>query len=224
MPAYQVAPEGSLIRCATCGHSWLEGHAVEVISTHPARQLATLIDHAPEPELEVRRLVEASREAQENFAAKRARRRRKLVSWVAFSAAAAMPLLVMAGFPELVVRAIPAANGVYSALGLEVNVYGLELRRVELQHLAVDGTVVLAVKGEISNVSGGDRKIPWLRFGLHDSTGKEVYEWTLDSGARPLRSGESTNFVTRVATPPDSAKNLEIRFARADEIRSNASP
>jgi hypothetical protein len=224
MPAYQLGPEGSLMRCSSCGHSWLEGRAVEVTTTHASRQIATVIDHAPEPELEVRRLVEASREAQENFAANRARRRRRLLGWAGFAAAAMAPLLIMGGFPELVVRVVPASAQAYKVLGQTINIYGLELRRVEMQHMEVDGTVVLAVKGEIANISGGDRKIPWLRFGLRDPLGKEVYDWTLDSGARPLRPGEITNFVTRVAAPPESAKNLEIRFARADEIRSNAAP
>ena len=41
------------------------------------------------------------------------------------------------------------------------------------------------------------------------------------TGARPLNAGEITNFVTRVASPPEAAKKLEIRFARADEIGSN---
>ncbi len=34
----------------------------------------------------------------------------------------------------------------------------------------------------------------------------EVYTWTLDTGARPLRAGESTSFVTRVASPPESCE------------------
>jgi hypothetical protein len=83
---------------------------------------------------------------------------------------------------------------------------------------------VLAVKGEIANISGGERKIPWLRFGLKADGGGEVYTWTLDAGARPLKPGEITSFVTRVASPPETAKNLEIRFAHASEIGSIASP
>jgi hypothetical protein len=77
------------------------------------------------------------------------------------------------------------------------------------------------VRKEIANISGGEKKIPSLRFGLADMAGKEVYQWTLDAGARPLKSGESTSFVTRVASPPEAAKNVQIRFAHADEIGLN---
>jgi hypothetical protein len=108
-------------------------------------------------------------------------------------------------------------------LGIDVNIYGW-LRRVEQRHTIEGGTRVLSIKGEIANVSGRERKIPWMRFALRDGANAEVYRWILDSGARPLRPGESTAFVTRVAAPPETAKNLEIRFAHADEIGSNAAP
>ena len=75
----------------------------------------------------------------------------------------------------------------------------------------------------VSDICLGIR-IPWLRFGLKAQTGVEVYQWTLDTASRPLRPGEMTNFVTRVAAPPESAKIVEIRFAHANEIGSNAAP
>ena len=211
------------MRCSSCGHGWLEGRATEIM-TVPARQLPAVIEHTPEPDMEIRRLVEASREAQENFATNRMRRRKTRYAWLGYAAAVAAPFVVAAVFPESVVKAAPAAVSAYAVIGQDVNIYGLELRHVDIQHLAVDGTIVLAIKGEIANISGGDRKIPWLRFGLRDTGNAEVYNWTLDSGARPLRSGEITNFVTRVAAPPETAKNVEIRFAHATEIGSDAKP
>lgn len=102
-----------------------------------------------------------------------------------------------------------------------MNIYGLEIRKVELQHLIAGGQKVIAIKGELQNVSTGERKIPWLRFGLRSGTEQELYQWTLDTGHRSLRPGEARNFVTRVASPPEAAGTVEIRFARPDEIGSN---
>lgn len=221
LPAYQMAADGSLLRCASCGHSWLEGRAIEIAASPPLRQVPAVIDHAPEPDAEIRRLVEASRQAQQDFAARRRLKRKKLVGWFGYAAAAIFPLLVAVLYPEPVVKSLPASLAAYAAMGQDVNIYGLELRKVEMQHMSVDGTKVLAIKGEIANISSGTRKIPWLRFGLKETGGLEVYNWTLDSGARPLQPGESTNFVTRVAAPPEMAKTVEIRFARASEIGSN---
>jgi hypothetical protein len=209
-----------MIRCAACGHGWLEARAVEVTDV-PHRNAPAVIDHGFEPDQEIRRLVEASKEAQDKFAANRQARRRRAVGWSAFAVVAISPLIMAAAFPADVVRLAPATISAYRALGQDVNVYGLELRRIEMQHMTVDGTEVLAVKGEIANITGGERKIPSLRFGLSDNSGNEVYHWSLDSGTRPLRAGEITSFVTRVASPPETAKDIEIRFAHADEIGSN---
>jgi predicted Zn finger-like uncharacterized protein len=220
MPADRMAGEGAMIRCAACGTSWLEARAIEIAHTSP-RQLPAVIDHGDEPEQEVRRLVEASREAEEDFARKLRLKRRRRASWAAFAAAALSPLVLAWAYPETVVRLAPATVALYGALGRDVNIYGLEVRNVEMQHIVSDGTRVLTVKGEIANVTAGERKIPSLRFGLRNDQGAEVYEWTVDSTARPLRGGESTTFVTRVAAPPETARNVEIRFAHADEIGSN---
>lgn len=224
LPSQRFAADGTVIRCAACGHSWLESRAVEITPVNAA-QLPALVDHhAYEPDVEVRRLVQATREAQESFAAERARRRRRLAGWSALAGVALLPVVAAAAIPETVVAVAPATIQAYQAIGWDVNIYGLEFRTVGMQHMIVDGTRVLAVKGEIVNVSGSDRKIPWIRFGLRADGSAEVYSWTLESGARPLKPGESTSFVTRVASPPETAKNLEIRFARAWEIGSNTAP
>jgi predicted Zn finger-like uncharacterized protein len=221
LPAGRLADDGTMIKCASCGTSWLEARAIEV-ATAPPRQQPTVIEHGFEPDQEVRRLVEASREAEEAFALKLRHRRRRRLGWAIFALAALSPLVPALAFPETVVRLAPASIVLYERLGREVNIYGLELRNVEMQHLVSDGTRVLTVKGEIVNITSGERKIPSLRFGLRDAAGNEVYDWTVDSTARPLRGGESTTFVTRIATPPEAARNVEIRFAHADEIGSNA--
>ena len=88
----------------------------------------------------------------------------------------------------------------------------------------VDGSHILLVKGEVSNATNDVRKIPWLRFALCDASGKELYSWNLDTATRPLRPGETTSFTTRVAAPPELARNLQIRFAHRDEIGSNPAP
>ena len=86
-----------------------------------------------------------------------------------------------------------------------------------------DGTRVFAVRGLVENVSGTERRIPSIRFALL-ADGREIYTWKLPATSRALKPGESTNFLTRVAAPPENADDLEIRFAREDEIGSTAGP
>ena len=223
MPEQRLLAEGMAICCASCGHRWIESRAIEIVDVSP-RTMPTVIEHGCEPDSEVKRLVEASKKAREAFAIKRRQKLANVRGWAILGLCLVAPLGAAAAFPESVVAIAPITIRAYDAVGLNVNIYGLEVHRIEQQHAIVDGTRVLTIKGEITNVSNASHKLPFLRFGLSDQGQAEVYSWTLDTGARPLRSGETTNFVTRVASPPETAKNLQIRFAHANEISSNSTP
>jgi predicted Zn finger-like uncharacterized protein len=222
-PASRFSGTGTMVRCSECGHSWIESREIEVIDI-PARNLpATIVD--PEADREIKRLVDASRAAEEAFAAQRRQRRQRRRSWAALAAAVMAPVGLAILFPEQIVRAAPAAARLYERAGIAVNIYGLEITHIEQKHMILDGASrVLAIKGEIVNVSGSDRKVPSLRFILRDRSTKDIYAWTVDAGVRPLRPGEMTSFTTRVASPPAVAEAVQIRFARLDEIGSNAKP
>jgi zinc-ribbon domain len=209
--------------CRGCGHRWKEMdliEAIEIVDTK-SRNLPSIIEHEEAPELEARRLANLAREAEERFAAGRAAKQRRTRNWLFFGGFAVVPFVVAALLPETVVGAVPISFKAYQAMGYDVNIYGLDIRRVERQHAIVDGKRILTLKGDISNISTDTRRIPWLRFALTDKSGSELYSWTLDTGARPLRSGETTGFVTRVQAPPEAAQNIKIRFAKASEIGSN---
>src|SRR5262249_46351799 len=172
-------------------------------------------------DLEIRRLTEAARLARDEYRHAQQQMRKRLCSWAAFAAAALAPLAAALLNPEATVRLFPASMLLFDGIGLPVNIYGLEVRRIEQQHVIVEGTRVISIKGEIVNVSDSDRKVPSLRFTLLNNADDGVYAWTLDSGIRPLRPGEMTTFTTRVASPPPMAENVQIRFAHADEIGVN---
>jgi predicted Zn finger-like uncharacterized protein len=224
--ASQRLPSGkTMLRCGECDHSWIESRALAVVDVEPVPVPAsTIVDVSPATDREIGRLIEATKAAQEEFARIRAKKRAKLRGWAILAACMLAPVAAAAAFPEPIVKVAPYAAKLYAKVGFKVNVYGLEFRKIEEQHLIVDGTRVIAIKGEIVNISSKDRKIPAIRFSLRDAAMKEVYAWTVDSATRPLRPGEITSFSTRVASPPQSAKDLEIRFARRSEIVSNTAP
>jgi predicted Zn finger-like uncharacterized protein len=211
------------ITCRNCGHRWREMPIIDVVDV-PSRAVARVIDHGHEPEIDVQRLVEAARGAQEQFKVLRKARMKRISGWASLAVFVVTPFLAAAVMPETVVVAAPITIKVYEKLGYSVNIYGLDIRRVEQKHTIINGARVLTIKGEVSNATSDIRKIPWLRFGLHGDDGKELYSWTLDTASRPLRPGETTSFVTRVAAAPELSKNLEIRFAHPDEISSTAKP
>lgn len=170
------------------------------------------------------RLLAAGRQAEAEFNDRRKHRRKQLAGWLGLALLALVPALLIATMPERVVAVLPSAAALYQTVGSRVNVYGVEIRSVDVQNLLLDGQRVMSIKGEIVNVSPINRKIPWLRFGLRRTDGGEVYHWQLDTEARPLRPGETTSFTTRLAAPPETASRIEIRFAHADEIGSNTGP
>lgn len=214
VPSTRLGAGGAVIGCSLCGHEWIEACATEIGLD------LTGADTGPD----IQHLMLAARRAQETFSAQRRQRQAKAAAWVVLLLFALSPLLAALVFPERVVAAAPASIVLYDWLGRDVNIYGLDIRRFTVEHLNVDGRRVIAVKGELSNISGTDRKLPWLRFGLRDESHTELYSWQLDTGAQVLRPGESRTFATKLASPPETASKVEIRFARADEIGSNAMP
>src|SRR5438477_181129 len=117
--------------------------------------------------------------------------------------------------------ACPACATRYDFPASRFSASGTMVRCVEQQHVIVHGTRVISIKGVIVNVSDEDRKVPSHRFILKNGAADDIYAWTIDSGIRPLRPGDITTFTTRFASPPPAAEDVQIRFARADEIGVN---
>ena len=217
--------DGSLVRCANCGHSWLEGSAVEVTdiavvdsNASPPVLAERPVFSGPGTQDEVARIAKAAREAEEQRLKERAQRIRTRNGWLVLASVVALPLITAISFPDAIARAVPATARLYKMAGLETNLHGLELAQVNHQHVLVDNIPVLAVRGTIVNVTDKPRKVPPLRFILTDGNNKPVYSWTLSRVLRQkLGSGNSASFVTRITSPPKSAQNLQIRFATEAE-------
>jgi hypothetical protein len=168
---------------------------------------------------EVRRIAQAARFAEHKAQLRRRERARQLRGWAGLAAGVCLVLGLVAGFPEKVVQAAPAAARLYELAGKKVNIYGLTIHSVRHQYMLIAGEPVLAIRGQVANVSGDGRRVPALRFTLKDAAGKALHSWTLNSiGRGPIGAGASTSFVTRLAAPPAGVESLEIRFARPGEI------
>ncbi|HEY4995916.1 MAG TPA: FxLYD domain-containing protein [Aestuariivirga sp.] len=217
---HQAQNDVLTLTCRRCGHHWKKYPAQDVVPVSASRSLQ-VIEPEPEPDLDVARLVEAAKSARIQYAAKRVARFKKGGGWASLGLCAVLPFIFALVAPEATVMAAPMTAKLYQKLGWAVNIYGLDIRRVEQLNKNIDGQHILMVKGEISNSTNDVRKIPSMRFALNDADGKELYSWTLDTTARPLRPGETTAFSTRIAAPPELANTLQIRFAHVSEIGSN---
>jgi hypothetical protein len=75
-----------------------------------------------------------------------------------------------------------------------------------------NGLPVLAVRGEIVNITGRPLEVPRLRFGLRDQAEQEIYHWTMAVATDRLAAEQRVSFATRLAAPPAAAHDVEVRF------------
>lgn len=154
----------------------------------------------------------------------RAQRRRNLIGWLAL--AACVTVFVGGGYEyrKAIVTTLPAAAALYEALGLDINIRGMEFANVELSREFENGLPVLTVRGEVVNVSERTVDVPRIRLGLRDSAMTEIYHWTMAVGTEPLAPYSRAKFATKLAAPPPEANNVVVRFHDRLTRRAALSP
>ncbi len=113
------------------------------------------------------------------------------------------------------VEAAPGLASLYAELGLDVNRTGLAFGDVHALRDVADGAAGLVVEGTIRNVSSAAVEVPPLRLVLVDGAGERVGGWQAEPAQPRLLAGETQKFRTRLATPPDPARKVQVSFALA---------
>jgi hypothetical protein len=115
-----------------------------------------------------------------------------------------------------VVAAVPALAPGFAAVGLPVNLRGLEIRNVKATIFDDGSRKTLGVEGEIINLRPGLSHVPDLRFGLRGADGREVYAWTSSAQVSEIDKGGAVLFRARLASPPEEAHDVLVRFIGGD--------
>ncbi|PCJ92756.1 MAG: hypothetical protein COA52_07305 [Hyphomicrobiales bacterium] len=126
----------------------------------------------------------------------------------------AMPFLIMSGLlvgREKMVRTFPDLASLYATIGIEVNLRGLIFEDVRTVRRPENGVAILVVEGTIRNTSTKRQSIPKLHFIL-SGRDREVYAWQDKATQQSLEVGEFAQFRTVLASPPDVADELHVRF------------
>lgn len=116
----------------------------------------------------------------------------------------------------------PATAKVYAAAGEEINLRGLEFRNVAYERQTEEGLPVLAISGEVVNITEKPVALPRLRVGLRDENQNELYHWTFALEATALPPNEAAPFITRLSSPPPESRDIEVRFADISGLVSDA--
>lgn len=128
-----------------------------------------------------------------------------------FLLALALPVAAVV-FRASVVASLPSMAGFYAAVGLPVNLRGLVFEGVDTIRELEAGQPVLVVEGAIHNPTDRPRPLPSLRLSLRGDDQQEIYAWSVDPKATSVAPGASVRFRTKLAAPPDQARDVQIRF------------
>lgn len=128
---------------------------------------------------------------------------------------ALLTLLIAGGiaFRTEVVRQFPDLAGAYEALGLKVNVLGLEFRDVTTLVALRNGTQQMQISGRIYSIAARTVMVPPVVVTLLDDEGTALYEWSVVPDLRDLEPGELVNFSTQLAAPPARATRARLTFS-----------
>lgn len=113
---------------------------------------------------------------------------------------------------DKVVAALPDFAGIYEAIGLPVNLRGMEITGLSARREMDGSTPVLVVEGDIVNIEDVSKPLPALRVMLKSSTGRDVYAWNYTLPQLNIDQQARIHFKTRLLAPPEASVTLEVRF------------
>lgn len=155
---------------------------------------------------------------------RRERARAAAVVWTATGAALAASATGMVTFRQDVAEVWPRSASAFAALGLDVNVYGLEFYDLAVER-AFDGpTPILLVSGEVRNIGRDIKVVPPVRISLRDTRSNEIFELVHVVSEERISAGEAAAFQIRVENPPSDAVDLEATFATFSEAAFAGGP
>lgn len=123
-----------------------------------------------------------------------------------------------------IVERNPDLAGLYEAVGLGVNVVGLELSHLQSTRGQSEGKEVLVVSAQLVGLMPDPVTVPPVLVSLLDATGHTIYEWSVTPRIRDLMAGERATLDTRLPLPPAEAVKVRLTFAGGRTATSTGEP
>ena len=218
VPDTALGDRGRTVRCQSCAHSWhampeepleLEAEAVPTTAvpapaetSAPARES---LAETPAPELPkaYRARAETAR-----------RTRRAAMHGAVWAGVASIFLGLLAGawlFRVEVVDILPRTAVAYAAVGMPVNVTGLEFEAVGARALPETPDKVM-VSGALRNVRDREIVAPAVRVALLDDHGAEIAHAVVRTDGAPVLPGQVSGFAVVLADPGGKATGVGVDF------------
>lgn len=237
--ATKFAAPGRNVRCAKCGHVWFQTPPEPEVEPEPEPEMAPVAAEVPlapmspmadttavnEPEPEPMRHSYSPpmggpmpvRDRVDTPASRRRGGFGRMFGWLLLIVIIAAVAFAAVQYRQMIATMWPKTASVYSALGLKVNVLGLDIRDVTPSTGSDGNQPVLVLKGRVVNITEHPIPVPELRVALVDNEAREIYHWKFDPSIGTLGAGASAEFMTRLNAPPQGAKTIDVRFVEAGE-------
>lgn len=217
VPDEAIGPNGRRVRCKTCGHDWRASLEDAPLELEPATEgLSPTADPASEtlPESLAETPAPELPRAFRARAERKRRTRQAAAAGAAWAAAAAVVLGLITGgvlFREEIVRKFPATAGAYGALGLDVNIVGLEFE-AQRARVAPHDPGRIVVSGAVRNIRETEVSSPPIRVILQDERGVEIASRVVRPDWPPILPGKVEGFATVIADPQGKAAGMTTKF------------
>ncbi len=217
-----VQPPGRQVRCARCTHAWFQEAAPELpkpvlidepqVPHGPVTDKSRMLPPPPgsisQPIPRVQSPALAAPSPRDD--AQRASSRRA-VAWLILVAIVAGIALAGVSLRTEIATAFPPAARAYAWFGVPVNTRGFDIVARTSQELA-NGVPVIAIKGEIINVTDRERSVPKLDLRVLDQNKRELYRWTVLPDQPKLAGHQREPFSARLESPPADTAEIVIRL------------
>jgi hypothetical protein len=120
-------------------------------------------------------------------------------------------------FREDVARIWPKTASAYAAVGLDVNIFGLEFADLDVEFVYDETQPILVVRGAVTNIGRDDKTAPIVRLSLRDQAGQEIQHVFAQLPNDLIAAGGALPFEVRIENPDLGAADLEATFASLGE-------
>ena len=225
-----IGEKGRNLRCAACGHYWFQkpADALETNKEAPqASKIKVTKETRDKPEKKSGGLGNLFKKQEKNKALPHQEMRKKAhdkikfshigaiaVGWIGAIAILGVILGLMIGNRVSIVKKWPKSASFYAMLGVPVNLYGLEIKNIEVRSGIDEQGPRLMVLGVVKNVTNSAKALPYLRITLLDGH-KQVATWLVDPNATFIDKGQVVNFQSIRRNPPSGNIKAIVAFADA---------
>lgn len=211
----RVGKAGRTVRCSQCRETWF----VSRPSSDPdaAAPMSSLVA-VDEPALPAIAPVVEQRGTVRRPPPSRTGRGQPAGSWIARHGATALAALLVLAIPAAValrrpiVRAVPETARVFTAIGMPVNLVGLDLTDVRSGFTEEDAKRVLIVEGAIANPGAYPLAVPPIQVTVEGAAGELLYAWSTRPPRADLGPAETSRFRIRLASPPPEGRRVVVTF------------